>query len=536
MSLIRRDKSYSVRLSVPRSVQDLLGRSEVVRALNTDDPLEARTRGPMVESHLFKLFAHLRRYGHAMNREEIDKLAAEYLDARLFALEAALAGRTVSFADRMPENVAAEVAEHEELADLLSSCLADNDLRHTLEEARRALPSGSPESAVAVLARRYLEARLEVVNETIGALQGKPLRRVAMAPGREAPKKATGPTLKAFAADYVKRQIAGGHWAPRTARGVPSTLAVVVELIGPDKPVSVITKQDMLSLHEALGFYPKNANKKPATRGKSPREIVDMVKASEPGTYELLSNKSRNDYLLWTRTLLKEAVAHDLLDKSPASVLKDWAEKDSRTQRPPFTAEQRDAFLRATAAARESDPAVYWAPRIMILAGLRLEEMAKLRPADIREQEGVLVFSVNEENGRNKTESSTRVIPVHPSLVKLGLLKWRDKIASTAGSGANLWGLSPGRDGQVSGPLSKRLATRRKVAKLPPKVVTESARNTFSRELARAGVPDRINSELMGHSIEGDSDAITKRYIGFAELQELAAHVAKLPGIEEDAT
>ena len=67
-------------------------------------------------------------------------------------------------------------------------------------------------------------------------------------------------------------------------------------------------------------------------------------------------------------------------------------------------------------------------PLIGLLSGMRLNEMARLRLHDLREDEddGVWFFDVSRKGGRiTKTVTSIRRIPVHPELKRIGLLKYR---------------------------------------------------------------------------------------------------------------
>jgi integrase len=74
---------------------------------------------------------------------------------------------------------------------------------------------------------------------------------------------------------------------------------------------------------------------------------------------------------------------------------------------------------------------LYWAYLILILTGMRLGEVGQIKCADIQTDEEYYYFdlrpfdarSVAIEDLRNlKTNSSGRVMPIHPLLIELGLL------------------------------------------------------------------------------------------------------------------
>jgi hypothetical protein len=102
--------------------------------------------------------------------------------------------------------------------------------------------------------------------------------------------------------------------------------------------------------------------------------------------------------------LWKWAVENDYVVTSPAVVLKDVAETAAWDQRPAFTDEQLVAYV--TALDAEGTPADRWAARLMLFAGLRTEEAAKLEARDVRDVDGVLVLDVNRRVGRLKTANA----------------------------------------------------------------------------------------------------------------------------------
>lgn len=70
----------------------------------------------------------------------------------------------------------------------------------------------------------------------------------------------------------------------------------------------------------------------------------------------------------------------------------------------------------------------YWLPIISLYSGARLGEIAQLFIEDIRQDRGVWIFHITPEGATDdksvKTEGSARVVPVHPELIRLGLLDY----------------------------------------------------------------------------------------------------------------
>src|SRR5690606_17512930 len=63
----------------------------------------------------------------------------------------------------------------------------------------------------------------------------------------------------------------------------------------------------------------------------------------------------------------------------------------------------------------------YWAPRIALLSGARINEICQLRTQDILEIDGVLCFRITGEAGQIKNSASDRAVPIHSKLIELGL-------------------------------------------------------------------------------------------------------------------
>lgn len=70
----------------------------------------------------------------------------------------------------------------------------------------------------------------------------------------------------------------------------------------------------------------------------------------------------------------------------------------------------------------------YWVPLILMFTGARREEICQLYLADVIQVDGIWCFKIHDEEAdqQTKNESSKRVVPIHETLIKLGLL---DRVA-----------------------------------------------------------------------------------------------------------
>ena len=104
--------------------------------------------------------------------------------------------------------------------------------------------------------------------------------------------------------------------------------------------------------------------------------------------------------------------------------------------------------------------AAFWLPLIALFTGARQSELAQLRIEDLRQdpESGVWFFDIGTEGGRSiKTASSRRKVPVHPHLVSVGLLRYRQALIDQKQSaGGDLWpDIKSDAEGRRAGPWSK---------------------------------------------------------------------------------
>lgn len=151
--------------------------------------------------------------------------------------------------------------------------------------------------------------------------------------------------------------------------------------------------------------------------------------------------------------------------------------------------------------------AAYWFPLIGLLSGARLNEIAQLRPEDIRQdpETGIWHFDIDTDGGRSiKTATSRRKVPVHPELVRLGLLKYREAmIKGKPGKKPDLW-----PDLKAANPAYRAVAWTKWFGRYlrttaditDPGLVFHSFRHTFKRLCRDALIPEDLSDFLTGHA------------------------------------
>jgi integrase len=225
-----------------------------------------------------------------------------------------------------------------------------------------------------------------------------------------------------------------------------------------------------------------------------------------------VSNRTRNAYGATLRSVFECArrrgrfTGEDPFDGMKAKV--------AGSSYQPFTVAELqtlfDAMPREVRSKKHTpDTALPWVALIALYTGARLEEIAQLTTADVREASanGARVWCIDIHNGgenKLKNETSARLIPVHSELVRLGLLDYVK--ALKAGS------LFPGltRRASKGGKVGARVGElfRKKLVALKLKrdgLCFHSFRHNVATALRVAGVPQEDAARVLGHAVPGMS-------------------------------
>jgi hypothetical protein len=155
---------------------------------------------------------------------------------------------------------------------------------------------------------------------------------------------------------------------------------------------------------------------------------------------------------------------------------------------------------------------LFWAPLLALFAGLRMEEALQLRTDDFSSELGVAYINVwiSEEHQRLKTESAQRQVPIHSTLLDLGLLHLVE-LRRSAGRGRIFTYLERGKNkGKLGEIFSKRFTHYRRRHKIYKAVQDfHGFRTEFQTRLTHARVAGHTRSYLMGHEI---TDITHKNY------------------------
>ena len=148
----------------------------------------------------------------------------------------------------------------------------------------------------------------------------------------------------------------------------------------------------------------------------------------------------------------------------------------------------------------------YWLIPLAIFTGARLGELCQLDLKDFITVDGIDCIDINDESEnkaikkRIKTDNAKRLVPIHPELIRLGILRYVEKLRS--GKQVHLFPeLSRDRrDGPAQAPSNWFQKFRARVGVIEKqKTVFHSFRHLFITNLLDQGISPHMVAPIVGH-------------------------------------
>lgn len=179
---------------------------------------------------------------------------------------------------------------------------------------------------------------------------------------------------------------------------------------------------------------------------------------------------------------------------------RDQKKTKSKSGWKPFSNDDLSLIFNAGNLLALDKPCDYWLPLLGLFTGGRLSELCQLKPANIRQINGIWAIDINEEDDDQsvKTVAGIRIIPLHPQLIDLGFLDYVEDVRQYGGTifpymkpdRFNHYGKTPGRRfGVYLDGLG--ISDRQKVF--------HSFRSTSNDRLKQNGVPEESRCQFIGH-------------------------------------
>ncbi|GBQ27116.1 phage integrase [Acetobacter estunensis NRIC 0472] len=427
--LHRVNGAYHFRRKIPFAVRPLLGKQEIWFSLRTSNRVTATARGGMVYGQVEAIFEDCRQMSQ-------DKEYIATLEEALRVADGVIAGQ---------DALRAVLSQKQELQHLLSSLSDYERFRQFIQKQAIRLEDIALTIQRLGLKNAHQQGRLEESCQS-GSELTEALRQVTNIASSlsqivlnnhtpnglpsPAPVAPASPLFSEASETYLEKK-SKDYKNEKDVRVLRNTFAMFLEIIG-DKPVAEYSGKDAFEFIENLKKIPKNYGKsihytpvKDAIaaadfREKSGTEIERMSSVTVEKRVTFISGfwdhmlpieqVSRN---IWKGFKLKTDSVRSISDWSEENLLKLTSHRFGRSA----VSRQTYAFITSIAA----------------YSGMRQGEICHLRCEDfVHTDDGWMMYIREhppvEVDGRKvtfspKSEAGERVVPVHPELVKVGLIK-----------------------------------------------------------------------------------------------------------------
>ncbi|PMU91511.1 MULTISPECIES: site-specific integrase [unclassified Pseudomonas] len=304
-----------------------------------------------------------------------------------------------------------------------------------------------------------------------------------------------GPTLTTLSKLYIEEGKRGGTWREVSTHEVERALRDLFELMG-DMPAFEFDVHQARLLKDRLSRCPQYFALLPQFKGKTLTQVIDSG-----GTYKTITAVTVNNRLRKLSAFMNWCKSNGYVTDNPLSGLKmmTGSAKDAR-----LSFDQRDLsiLLDLNALKEESrkHPWRFWLPLLGRFTGARLEELCQLHVTDFVTLQGFECIRIDDGHQAQslKNSSSRRTLPIHPTLIQLGLLDHLNNLR-IQGSDRLFPELEPvrGKLGHAPSKWFSRYRIRMGVA--DPKKTFHSFRHTMIDDLRDAGVQDSLIKRIAGH-------------------------------------
>lgn len=442
---------YYFRIVVPRELRKLWGRKEIRLSLRTPHRRKASARAMLLFAELSSAISGGNMLGLTEIRRRMNSLLQSLLEQEHYDFSQR---RSVTFPDGSslsPGELAGAQAR------IVNAWTNDKEsLRKTADECLPELyamgifkpEEVTPEDTLAI-AKAYLQTQVTMHkiiearehgdyafeenfiakdSNTVSPELFTRLRELSM------PKKIDdkGTMLYSEAIErYVHQHIEDQVWKPRIVGEHRRRIETFLDVMG-DMPINSIRSETLREFRNILRKLPPRRSRDKRYRGKTVQEILAM------SPKQTLSNAKVNIDVAATCALLKWCEGEEYIRFSMPKNLLIPERRNVKNLRLPFTREDLALIFAHPKFSQGKfvNAAYFGAPLIALFSGMRREEICQLACSSIYEYKssGIWVFNIEtiiedgEETAGVKTEAGNRIIPIHKTLIDLGLLEYRHDV------------------------------------------------------------------------------------------------------------
>lgn len=300
---------------------------------------------------------------------------------------------------------------------------------------------------------------------------------------------------------------------------IESSLKILIEGLG-DIELGKINQEMGTTLKSQIKKLPKNSKKLPQYRDKDFHELVEM------DVDGIISPTTVNKHLTYFSSFMDWSKRHGYVNLNPFQGLKIKKSVSVREDRDRITEKElKQIFFRHTyldqTNIENKKHAYYWVPLISLFSGMRLNEVCSLSIDNVRQisgnhREKRWCFDILEEPNRPqkklKNFASRRIVPIHDTLLELGLLEFIEllktkKFPNNVWKEKRLFEELPYGEGSYIRNVSRWWNSRflPNLGLKTTKKTFHSLRHTVSDHLKQKGIEPHFINELLGHS-QGNID------------------------------
>jgi len=443
-----RNGTYWFRFRVPKDVQAKLGSTEIHHSLGTKDRKTAIRELPIaLQQALSRIDAArnatiprpVRRYARYASYEYDENTVLSDDQLEHLASKCFIQGQRIdqsAFVDA--ETLQQLLKEHDPDPAQVYSGPAITILQH---EGIRC-SSASVTNLARFISSGETERQRRLISRGEGTFHRSDVRWGHLHPGTPLPNRrfvTLGDLIKQHSANRSEQNLASKSQLKRDAQ-----YALFKEVIGSTTLIDSIDRQVARTLEAVLFAFPPNATKCLTIDGR--RDIIEAerkkiiageVRSEQP----LMNARTINTYLAAFSKLMTFAENEHLIKENPAKGLRCTIGRQKKSDgRQAFSnSEMKRIFNSPIYVGCQDDGRGYskpgpnrprnhrfWIPLIGLYSGMRLQEICQLQIRDIGHKDGMHFIDVNDdaEHKSLKTRNATRAVPVHPELIKIGLLSY----------------------------------------------------------------------------------------------------------------
>lgn len=449
-----RGRVYHFRRRVPPALTDMVGQAEIVRSLRTSSAREARRRAAILWTETDRAFELMSKQSLAAEqvaaiirrlREEplwesptVDELLDGVRQGDMDMVSRLLSlGRDETLS--LPPEERQHVLLHlQRLIDQTQAIVADaraeaHELQAEVAERREVLARYEAMEAELSLnmergAVQALEWRLQRVNGMVDGLVAAIDAQSAAAGSAVAVVKPS-PLFSALIEEFITHKKTpdddGRAYSNQTEMQVRATFRLWVEIVG-DKPVREYPREEVGRFRQLLLQLPSSHSK--STKSETQLTAMEAIERNKSASKPTLTLKTAKRHFSALMQYWKWLKTRGQVDDVIFSGFEFPGTKSNKKRRDDWSPEDLGrlfAYEEWFGPGADRDSAYFWLPIIALHSGMRVEEIARLRPAeDIRYMDGVpaIVIQPHPDGWNPKTEAGERVVPIHSRLVQLGFL------------------------------------------------------------------------------------------------------------------